>query len=182
MSDLPVNAVTIHKDRELVQKALNKIEVDQYSIQKGADVIFLAGNEITLKEGFFAADSSDFSALLGLTLDTATNTHGRIENNSGNGEGVDFQTEKATNEQIANAFPNPFTDRLTLRYQVSNPGPVSIAIYDVTGRLVQKSLTQKYHDAGAHEFQVDASALTKGNYIFIIDMNTVTVGGHIVRK
>lgn len=50
--------------------------------------------------------------------------------------GVDGQAPKLTTALLASA-PNPFTTGTSIRYSLSNRQPVTISIYDVSGRLVQ---------------------------------------------
>ena len=35
------------------------------------------------------------------------------------------------------SYPNPFRDEATILYEVSEPGPVTIEVFSVTGRLVR---------------------------------------------
>ncbi|MDD2889688.1 MAG: T9SS type A sorting domain-containing protein [bacterium] len=45
--------------------------------------------------------------------------------------------------------PNPFNGKITFKYSCASPSKVSIAIYDLTGRLV-KNLTNKDHKSGSY--------------------------------
>ena len=51
--------------------------------------------------------------------------------------------------ELAPALPNPFREAATLRYTVERAGPVRLAVYDVSGRLVQ-SLVNRVVEAGEH--------------------------------
>jgi hypothetical protein len=48
------------------------------------------------------------------------------------------------------AAPNPFAPRTQLRFQLSSPGRVSLAIYDVRGRLVRSLVEAESLPAGEH--------------------------------
>jgi hypothetical protein len=47
-------------------------------------------------------------------------------------------------------YPNPFNPSTTIRYAVSEPQEIRLAVYDVRGRLV-RSLAQRVEPAGIHE-------------------------------
>jgi len=66
-----------------------------------------------------------------------------IGDNSGNGLPNEFVIE--------DAYPNPFNPTTRIRYGLSTPSAVNVAIYDMTGRLVSK---YKIGDKapGWHEF------------------------------
>ena len=65
-------------------------------------------------------------------------------------------------------FPNPCTGRTTLTFSTTRPGPMSLLVYDVAGRLV-KRLAEGRLEAGAHRFGWDGSddrgrAVPSGRY------------------
>lgn len=53
--------------------------------------------------------------------------------------------------------PNPFSARTTFHYRLAEPGPVSLGIYDLAGRLVAR-LVDGVEPAGAHQATWDLSA------------------------
>ena len=53
-------------------------------------------------------------------------------------------------------MPNPFHPRTTLRYSLGSPGPVDLAIFDVSGRRV-RTLASGELSAGAHEVAWDGT-------------------------
>lgn len=64
---------------------------------------------------------------------------------------------------LDSAYPNPFADRLTLRYGLAQAGPARLALYDVLGREVAR--VEAAAEAGWHEAMLDASALPAGVYV-----------------
>ncbi|GAB3852598.1 hypothetical protein GCM10028822_20500 [Hymenobacter terrigena] len=55
------------------------------------------------------------------------------------------------NLTVANAYPNPFADRTTLRFELPTKGTMSVVISDVTGRKVATIAKDKSFGAGANE-------------------------------
>lgn len=55
------------------------------------------------------------------------------------------------NLTVAQAYPNPFADRTTLRFELPTKGTMSIVISDVTGRKVATVAKDKAFGAGANE-------------------------------
>jgi len=56
---------------------------------------------------------------------------------------------------VLNATPNPFKPATTIRYTVSEAGPVTIRIFSAQGRLVRTLRNQEYTASGAHEARWD---------------------------
>ncbi|MGM0485087.1 MAG: T9SS type A sorting domain-containing protein, partial [Candidatus Krumholzibacteriota bacterium] len=54
---------------------------------------------------------------------------------------------------LIGSYPNPFNPSTTILYNVEKKGPVTINIYDVTGRLVKKLLDGKVIAAGRHKIR-----------------------------
>ena len=70
---------------------------------------------------------------------------------------------------LIGSFPNPFNPSTSILYNVEKKGPVSIDIYDVTGRLVKKLMDGTVMDAGRHKIRWNGlnnngSAVASGAY------------------
>ena len=61
------------------------------------------------------------------------------------------------------AFPDPATDRLTLRVRLAEPAELELRVYDLSGRQLQ--LLQRSFDAGSHALPVDVKGLAPGIYL-----------------
>ena len=60
-------------------------------------------------------------------------------------------------------FPNPFNPSTTIRFAVAERMELSLAVYDVTGRVLA-TLASRMFDAGNHEVAFDARAYPSGVY------------------
>ena len=65
---------------------------------------------------------------------------------------------------IVGAGPNPFRDRVTLRFTVPRAGAVWVDVYDVLGRRVSRASLGR-RDAGPVEHEVDGRGLAAGVYV-----------------
>jgi len=61
-------------------------------------------------------------------------------------------------------YPNPFNPATTVAYTVPRAGPVSVAVYDVAGRLVDTLLGDEYQLPGAHALGFQPRGLASGVY------------------
>ncbi|MFC2170405.1 T9SS type A sorting domain-containing protein [Calditrichota bacterium] len=61
------------------------------------------------------------------------------------------------------AYPNPFNPNTQLMFNVTQPGDVTIDVYDVNGRMVT-SLVNGFFGAGGYKADFDASSLSSGVY------------------
>ncbi|HET6348688.1 MAG TPA: T9SS type A sorting domain-containing protein [Candidatus Krumholzibacteria bacterium] len=68
---------------------------------------------------------------------------------AGAATGVD--AEPALRAGLESCFPNPFNPSTTIRYRVTAPGRVMLAVYDVAGRHV-RTLVDRYHASGSDVF------------------------------
>lgn len=74
--------------------------------------------------------------------------------------------------QVDGSFPNPFQQRTTIRFSLSERLPVTISVYDVMGRQVA-TLVDGSLSAGMHEVQWDGrtnqgQAMSSGLYLYRI--------------
>jgi hypothetical protein len=66
--------------------------------------------------------------------------------------------------------PNPFNQSVSIAYSLSVPGEVSLAVFDITGRLVNE-LTQGYYPAGEYQACWKSSREASGVYFFNLTVN-----------
>jgi hypothetical protein len=74
---------------------------------------------------------------------------------------------------VVHASPNPFGGRTVLSFSLIQAGPVSIRVYDLSGRVV-RTLVNEALDPGAHEVPWDGSAenrlpVASGIYFALLD-------------
>ncbi len=74
-------------------------------------------------------------------------------------------------------YPNPGTDRVTLKWQVPRSMPVSVNLYDVTGRLMRNLYTANDR-ATAGTLTMDTRSLAAGIYVLRLE----TAEGSATRK
>jgi len=74
---------------------------------------------------------------------------------------------------LVGSYPNPFRDRATIAYAVSEKNDVSLVVYDALGRKV-RTLVQGTKGAGRHKATLQADALSSGVYLF-----RLRIGDHV---
>ena len=70
-------------------------------------------------------------------------------------------------------YPNPFNPATTITYALGAPGPVTLEIYDVQGRLV-RTLVDGPQATGQHTVVFDAEGLPSGTYLYRLQTPTGT--------
>jgi hypothetical protein len=75
----------------------------------------------------------------------------------------DYETELPAKFSMTTAFPNPVRSVGILRFAVPQRSPVSIELYDVSGRRV-RTLVKGPVDAGVHEVELTSEGLASGIY------------------
>ncbi|MHC2991215.1 hypothetical protein OB13_06255 [Pontibacter sp. HJ8] len=61
-------------------------------------------------------------------------------------------------------YPNPASETTTIRYQLINETEVTLAVYDVAGRLVATPVRNQLQKAGINEVRIDVSDFNEGVY------------------
>jgi len=72
-------------------------------------------------------------------------------------------------------YPNPFQDKVTISYDIPEPGSVNITLYDIFGktlRLIEDNVKQ---DAGKHTLEMPAGNLMEGVYFIRIRTQAYSV-------
>ncbi len=87
----------------------------------------------------------------------------------------------ASDELAITHFPNPFLDKVTIRYQIPNESSISLALYDVAGKLLEQSIANETKAAGIHEYEYQASQLNPGVYFYKLEINGKATVSRIVK-
>ena len=74
---------------------------------------------------------------------------------------------------LASNYPNPFNPSTEIRFALPEASAVSLVIYDVMGREVER-LLDKTLEAGYHEVRWDATGLPSGVYLYRIEAGSFT--------
>ncbi|MEM6782405.1 MAG: family 16 glycosylhydrolase [Bacteroidota bacterium] len=69
---------------------------------------------------------------------------------------------------LTEVYPNPVRDRASLTYQLDQPGPATLAVYDVTGRRVA-TLADGMQPAGTFAVPFDVAGLSSGVYVVVLE-------------
>jgi hypothetical protein len=77
-------------------------------------------------------------------------------------------------------YPNPVTTRTDIRFQLSEPGPVTVRVADALGRLVETVSDGVYRTAGTHTVRYQPRDLPAGVYFYSVDDGRATLGGKMV--
>lgn len=69
--------------------------------------------------------------------------------------------------QLLQNYPNPFNSGTTIRYVLPHGSLISLNVYDINGRLVQK-LIKSYQIRGEHRLFFNGSGLATGIYLVVL--------------
>lgn len=84
------------------------------------------------------------------------------------------QDELPESVSLSHNYPNPFNPSTSVTYKLDRSGPVEIAVYDLTGRIVE-TLVDAVQPAGSHEVRFDADGLPTGTYLYRLRAGTETL-------
>ncbi|RPH95244.1 MAG: T9SS C-terminal target domain-containing protein, partial [Calditrichaeota bacterium] len=93
-----------------------------------------------------------------------------VQNSGKNGESLpkSESTPAAPAEfRLAQNYPNPFNPATHIQYALAQDGPVTLTIYDVTGRVVTE-LVNEQQTAGEYEITWNAENAASGLYFYQI--------------
>ncbi len=75
------------------------------------------------------------------------------------------KVDMPTQFSLSQNYPNPFNPTTSIKYTVPQNGPVTIKLYDITGREVA-TLVNEVKTVGSYDLKVNASGLASGVYIY----------------
>jgi len=80
-----------------------------------------------------------------------------------------------TKYAVAQNYPNPFNPSTVIRYDLPQAGPVSLIVYDITGREVTR-LVNEVEPAGTYEVRFDGGSARSGGVASGVYFYTVRAG------
>lgn len=84
-------------------------------------------------------------------------------------------------DKPALAYPNPFAESTTISYSLKEKLPVSLTIYDITGKKVSV-LVNGMQEAGEHNIPFETNSLKKGLYIYRLNTGNHLNVGKIIKQ
>lgn len=97
---------------------------------------------------------------------------------------IDFEPLKTTDilkDKKVLTYPNPFSNLLTIVYDLKSDSDVSIAFFDSTGKMIFKDnrLNQK---TGRNEWPINTTNFKTGIYFYVIKSNSMQSSGKVIKK
>jgi D-alanyl-D-alanine carboxypeptidase len=81
------------------------------------------------------------------------------------------------------AYPNPFTNHITLSFRVSQTGHANLRVYDMNGRLISTLLDKETEKGAAYTINFDSAGLAAGIYLARLQTNEgITQQKIVLRK
>ncbi len=80
------------------------------------------------------------------------------------------------------SYPNPFYNSISIEFNLNEPQKVSLAIFDISGRLAINLMANEHHNAGSHKEEFDLSNLNSGVYFYRLFTGTDAHTGKIIKQ
>jgi hypothetical protein len=108
-------------------------------------------------------------------VDSAYNGSQAVEGSFVLGDPVGVETVDALPQafEFQGSAPNPFRSDTTFRFAVPERANVDLAVYDVSGRLVERLADQVY-EPGRYNVRWDARGVAAGAYFVRLNANAFT--------
>ena len=123
-----------------------------------------------------ALDGSVYDVFDGDTIHTELNAFVKkpVEINVGN---CDYQLSILNTQPVSplilNAYPNPFNNTVNIEYYVSEPGMVSVFVYDLLGKkIIELKDIGGYKPTGNHSMKWQPVITNSGVYVIKIETET----------
>lgn len=82
-------------------------------------------------------------------------------------------TQPNTTELLP-TFPNPFGDKVTVRYQLKQDATVKAALYSILGNKVMDVVQESQQQQGTHQIDLDGQHLSNGVYVLYFEIDGVS--------
>lgn len=83
----------------------------------------------------------------------------------------DHSNSIPTEISLSQNYPNPFNPTTNIEFGLSRGAPITLEVFDITGRLVQSLISNQNYPAGIHTVQFEAGTLSSGVYIYRLEVS-----------
>ena len=135
--------------------AENSITATDFSVTGDGNVVFQAGNVITLLPGFSVTDGGEFHAFI-----------------------ADVKKDieiPVTNPNVLSNFPNPFKNKTTINFSVHSAGNVKLTIINSIGQVIETLIDKNCQEGTQQQILFDATGLNSGIYFYKLETSDNTV-------
>ena len=77
-------------------------------------------------------------------------------------------------------YPNPFSTQTTIQFELEDAGAVSLTVFDLLGRVIQKPVDGRFLAVGRHGVVLTADDLAPGVYVYVIESRGSSASGRLV--
>jgi len=159
------------------------VPIGNYIINGNANITFHAGNSVKLLPGTQIAPSSsgNFRAYVDPFFTCTQFPQGRLASDGGYLPIIkDFEVEilllsdtslKENTNNFLKIYPNPFLDKITIEYQITESDRVTISILDNCGRPLYNLKNKTKHEAGTYQIKFSGIELKPGIYFISLQTN-----------
>ena len=177
----------------LVFIANNTIKASN-SIAANSNVIYSAGTEIILSNGFHAENASLFQTRLEGCEQRTSETRLATSKSSNEVIPVDLKSlglEKPIEtstvdigsiEETVSVYPNPFQNKITFSYILKDSSPVTIRIMDSQSKEMASLVKGEIKEIGKHDEVFETNTLQPGFYYYTIKTNEYYKVGKLIKK
>lgn len=78
-------------------------------------------------------------------------------------------------------YPNPFTDHVTIAYELKSGSDINLTIYDMSGRVI-KNMNKENQKAGINNLTIQTTDLKTGIYFYTLKADFGQVNGKLIKK
>ncbi len=93
--------------------------------------------------------------------------------------GINLGDNHSAPQNTCQAYPNPFTNKTTIHYNLVQDGQVNLSIYDMQGREI-KNLVDGNESSGLYNQVFDGSGLSNGVYMYRLETSSGVQTGKLI--
>ena len=163
-SSLTVGPVTYNSGYHMLS-AINTLTTSGSVNLGGSTVITLGGSLVALQPGFNATALSGALILIRPSSCIAGAFRSVSQTNSEISSAIAAISK--TNSNTLKCYPNPFSQKFTVEFNLTKDDAASIKLYNLAGKQL-KVISNAFFTKGMHEVSVNVAGLPAGIYIVVL--------------